>query len=111
MWSRAAKPRGAGGRAILKPLTVLLGIVAGSSVALAVCLAMTGIVFLLLPEYSARIAGERVPLLVGLAWSWSLALAAGASFLGELRSAPWRRLVQGALVVLLAALAWKYWPA
>jgi hypothetical protein len=111
LWSRAAKPAVAGGGVHLKPLTVLLGIVAGSSVALAVCLAMTGIVFLLLPEYSARITGETVPLLVGLAWSWSLALAAGASFLGELRSAPWRRPVQGVLVAVLAALAWKYWPA
>lgn len=110
MWSRAAKPARAGASIRLKPLTVLLGIVAGSSVALAVCLAMTGIVFLLLPEYSARIAGESVPLLVGLAWSWSLALAAGASFLGELRSTPWRRPAQGLLVALLVALAFKYWP-
>lgn len=95
----------------LKPLTVLLGIVAGSAIALAVSLGMTGIVFLLLPEYSARLAGERWPLLVGLAWSWALALAAGASFLGEIRNTPWRRPVQALLVAILAALGWKYWPA
>jgi hypothetical protein len=92
-------------------LTVLLGIVAGSAVALAVSLGMTGIVFLLLPEYSARLASERLPLLVGLAWSWSLALAAGASFLGEVKGAAWRRRAQAVLVAILAALAWKYWPA
>jgi len=111
MWSRAAKQARADAALRMKPLTVLLGIVAGSSVALAVSLGMTGIVFLLLPEYSARIAGESVPLLVGLAWSWSLALTAGASFLGELRSTSWRRPAQGLLVALLAALAWRYWPA
>ena len=95
----------------MKPLTVLLGIIAGSAVALAVSLGMTGIVFLLLPEYSARIASEKVPLLVGLAWSWSLALAAGASFLGEVRGASWRRPIQLLLVAILVALGWKYWPA
>jgi hypothetical protein len=95
----------------LKPLAVLLGIVAGSAVALAVSLGMTGIVFLLLPEYSGRIASEKLPLLVGLAWSWSLALAAGASFLGEIRAASWRRPVQMVLIAILTALAWRYWPA
>ena len=34
----------------MKPLAVLLGIITGSAVALAVSLALTGIVFLLLPE-------------------------------------------------------------
>lgn len=95
----------------MKPLAVLLGIVAGSAVALAVSLGMTGIVFLLLPEYSARLASERLPLLIGLAWSWSLALAAGASFLGEVKSRPWRRPVQAVMLAILVALAWRYWPA
>ncbi len=95
----------------MKPLTVLLGIVAGSAVALAVSLGMTGIVFLLLPEYSARLAVEQLPLLRGLAWSWSLAIIAGASFLGEVRGSPWRRAAQSLLVALIAALAWRFWPA
>ena len=42
----------------MTPLTVLLGIIMGSTVALAIALGLTGIVFLLLPEYSARLAGE-----------------------------------------------------
>jgi hypothetical protein len=95
----------------VKPLTVLLGIVLGSSAALAVSLAMTGIVFLLLPEYSARLAGEQLPLLRALAWSWSLVLAAGASFLGELKGRAWRRPAQVVLMLIVAALAWRYWPA
>jgi hypothetical protein len=88
-----------------------LGIVAGSAVALAVALGMTGIVFLLLPEYSARLAGEQAPLLKGLAWSWSLSLVSAASFLGELKNAPWRRAAQVLLALMLALLAWRFWPA
>lgn len=88
----------------------MLGIVAGSAVALAVSLGMTGIVFLLLPEYSLRLAPERLPLVRGLAWSWALALVAGASFVGELRGAAWRRPAQLLLALIMAALAWAFWP-
>ena len=93
----------------MRPLTVLLGIVMGSAVALAVSLGMTGIVFILLPEYSVRLASEQLPLVRGLAWSWSLALAAAASFVGELRGAAWRRPAQ-LLLLILAGLAWRFWP-
>ncbi len=92
-------------------MTVLLGIITGSAVALAVSLSMTGIVFLLLPEYSARLAPEQLPLLKGLAWSWSLALVSAAGFVGELKSKPWRRPAQYLLLVILALLAWRFWPA
>ncbi len=95
----------------MKPLTVLLGIVLGSAVAMAVSLGMTGIVFMLLPEYSARLAGEHLPLLKALAWSWSLALVAAAGFIGELQGRAWRRPAQALLLALLLALAWRYWPA
>jgi hypothetical protein len=95
----------------VKPLTALLGIVMGSAVALAVCLGLTGVVFLLLPEYSARLAGEQAPLLHGLFWSWSLAGVSAASFVGELRQRSWRHVPHGALLILLALLGWLYWPA
>ena len=94
----------------MKPFAVILGIIMGSTVAMAVCLAMTGIVFLLLPEYAARLSGEHAPLLRGLAWSWALAALAAGSFIGELRGGSWRRPCQVALFVLLAVLAWHYWP-
>ena len=95
----------------MRPLTVLLGILAGSALAIAVCLGLSAIVFMLLPEYSARLAPEQLPLFQGLAWSWSLALVAGASFAGELKGAPWRRPAQCLLAVVLALLAWRFWPA
>jgi hypothetical protein len=95
----------------MRPMTVLLGIVMGSAVALAVCLAMTGIVFLLLPEYSSRLAQERGPLVQGLLWSWTLAGLSGASFLGELHHSSWRRPAQWLMLALLCVLGWHFWPA
>jgi hypothetical protein len=95
----------------MSPLTVLLGIIMGSTVAIAVALAMTGIVFLLIPEYGARLSSERAPLLLGLLVAWGLSALGAAAFLGELRLRRWRRWPQGALALALCALAWHYWPA
>lgn len=89
----------------MRPLAVLLGIVMGSTVSVAIGLAMTLTVFLFLPEYSARIDGEFEPLLRSLAVTVLLAAVAVASFYGELRALAWRRLAQGALVLLLVAVA------
>jgi hypothetical protein len=70
-------------------MAVLLGIIMGSAVALTVSLTMSGIVFLLLPEYSARLASERLPLLKGRRWRFA---------------------TQAALAAMLTALGWIYWP-
>ena len=94
----------------MKPLAVILGIVMGSTLALAVALGITGIVFLLLPEYSARLASEQLPLLKGIAWSWSLSALSVGSFIGELRGRRWRYPCQLLLLLLLCALLWRYWP-
>ena len=74
----------------MRPMAVLIGIIMGSAVALTVSLTMSAIVFLLLPEYSARLAPERLPLLKGLLWSWSLTAVGRGSFVGELRHRRWR---------------------
>ena len=71
----------------MRPLVVLLGIVMGSTVSIAVALLLTGVVFLLLPEYGERLAEERSPLLVACLLSVLLAGVAAASFYGELRDA------------------------
>jgi hypothetical protein len=95
----------------MRPLTILLGIILGSAVAIAVALGMTAIVFLLIPEYGAQLSGERAPLLLGLAVSWGLSALAAAAFFGELRLRAWRRWPQALLAVVLLGLAWHYWPA
>jgi len=94
----------------MRPMAVLIGIIMGSAVALTASLTMSAIVFLLLPEYSARLASERLPLLKALLWAWSLTGVAAASFIGELRDRRWRYGAQALLAAMLAALGWLYWP-
>lgn len=94
----------------MRPLSVLLAIITGSAIALTVSLTMSGIVFMLLPEYSARLAPERWPLLKGLLWAWSLTGVGVAGFVGELKNRPWRFYPQAALAIMLAALVYIYSP-
>ena len=68
----------------MRPLVVLLGIVMGSTVSIATALLLTGVVFLLLPEYGARLADESRSLTTGCVLSVLLAAIASASFYGEL---------------------------
>jgi hypothetical protein len=96
--------------ACMRPMAVLIGIIMGSAVAMTVSLTMSAVVFMLLPEYSVRLAPERLPLLKGLAWSWSLAAVGAASFIGELRNRRWRYAPQLMLAGMLAALTILYWP-
>jgi hypothetical protein len=94
----------------MRPLVVLLGIVMGSTVSIALAMLLTGVVFLLLPEYGARLAEERNPLLLACLLSVSLAAVAATSFYGELRTRSWRYGAHGALLVMLALALWTYWP-
>jgi hypothetical protein len=97
--------------ASLQPLTVLIGIVMGSSVALLAGLSMTLVVFLAMPEYRDRLQGEFVPLLQAIAWAALLTATSAASFLGQLKARRWRSGAQLALVVAIGLVAWTYWPA
>ena len=94
----------------MRPFGTLLGIVLGSTVALFAGLAMTLIVYLLLPEFHDRLAGEFRPLLIAVGWAATLAGLSAAAFVGELKGWRWRRLVQGGLLLLLVAFGWSYWP-
>jgi len=94
----------------MRPFVVLLGIVMGSTVSIAVALLMTGVVFLLLPEYAHRLAEERDPLLTACLLSVFLAAIAGTSFYGELRVRSWRFAAHGALLAMLVLSLWTYWP-
>ena len=95
----------------MRPLTVLLGIAMGSSVALLAGLLMTLAVFLLLPEYAERLGGERLPLIAAVGWALVLAVTSAVAFVGELRQRAWRRVAIGVMVAAAAGLVWTYWPA
>jgi hypothetical protein len=94
----------------MRPLVVLLGIVMGSTVSIAVVLLLVGLIFLLMPDYSARLYEERAPLLVACLLTVPLAVVAWASFYGELRTRGWRYAAHGGLVVMLVVALWAYWP-
>jgi hypothetical protein len=82
----------------------------GSTVSIAVALLLTGVVFLLLPEYGARLADEARPLMAACLISVLLAGVAATSFYGELRSRGWRYAAHAGLVTMLAVALWAYWP-
>jgi hypothetical protein len=94
----------------MRPLSVLIGIVMGSAIAQTVSLTMSAIVYLLLPEYYARLASERLPLVRGLLWSWGLAGVSIVCFIGELRARRWRYGPELVLAAMIAVLLYTYWP-
>lgn len=94
----------------MQPLAVLIGIVMGSSVALLGGLVMTLVVFLLLPEFHERLAGEFTPLVQAIAWAALLTGTSVAAFLGQLRRRHWRKLAQLGLLGSVLLVGWVYWP-
>ena len=94
----------------MRPLAVLIGIVTGSSVSLAVGLALTWVVLLFLPEHADRFAAEREPLLEAIALFTLTAVTSGASFYAELQNRRWRHAAHLATLAVLALTAWVYWP-
>jgi hypothetical protein len=97
--------------ASLQPLTVLIGIVMGSSVALLTGLTMTLVVFLLMPDYHERLAGEFAPLWQAIAWAALLTVASATSFVGLLKGRSWRLAALLCLGLTIGLVTWTYWPA
>ena len=95
----------------MKPLTVLIGIVMGSAVSIAAGLILTFIVILLIPEHADRLMAEKWPLIKAILLFTLLAAAAGGSFYGEIRTAPWRFPVHGLMLAVLGAAFWMDWPS
>lgn len=93
----------------MRPLTVLTGIVLGSSAATTFGLGATLIVFLVLSNETPQFR-EELPLLAGyLSIFVGLTALAGISFIGLARERPWRHWAQAAMWGALAGLAALYW--
>ena len=82
----------------------------GSTVSIAVVLLLSGAVFLLIPEYSARLADESGGLGKACLVSVAMAAIAVASFYAELRHRMWRYVAHAGLALVLAIALWSYWP-
>jgi hypothetical protein len=92
----------------LRPLTVLTGIVLGSSAATTFGLGATLIVFLVLSGETPQFRDE-LPLLAGyLAIFVGLTTVAMVSFIGQARERPWRGWAQAVMWLALAAVAGLY---
>lgn len=93
----------------MRPLTVLTGIVLGSSAATTFGLGATLIVFAVLADETPQFR-EELPLLAGyLAMFVGLTALAGVSFIGQARERSWRRWAQLAMWGAVAGLAGIYW--
>jgi len=93
----------------VRPLTVLTGIVLGSSAATTFGLGATLIVFLVLSGETPRFREELPLLAVYVAIFVGLTALAGISFIGQARETSWRRWAQAAMWGALAVLAALYW--
>lgn len=95
----------------MQPLAALFGIIMGSSVALLAGLIMTLLVFLLLPEFHERLAGEFRPLLQAIAWAALLTVTSAAAFIAQIKVRSWRMPAAGAMFAAVILVGWYYWPA
>ena len=94
---------------LVRPLTVITGIVLGSAAATTFGLAATLVVFLVLSGEHPQFRGELPLLAVYLGVFVALTAVAAASFIGLARERPWRYWAQAGLWGLLATLALIYW--
>jgi hypothetical protein len=92
----------------VRPLTVLTGIVLGSSAATTFGLGATLVVFLVLAGEHPQFRSELPLLATYLAVFVGLTALAGVSFVGLARNRPWRRWAQVAMWSALATLAALY---
>jgi hypothetical protein len=92
----------------VRPLTVITGIVLGSSAATTFGLGATLVVFLVLSGEHPQFRSELPLLAVYLAIFVALTTLAGVSFVGLARNRPWRLWAQAALWSMLLVLAALY---
>jgi hypothetical protein len=94
----------------MRPLGFLTGVVLGSAASISLVLCMVAVVFALAPAAAPVVAGEYRGLLASAGLFALLTAAAAAAFVGLQRERPWRFAAQGAMWLLLALVAWHYWP-
>lgn len=95
----------------MRPLGFLTGVVLGSAASIALVLLMVVVVFALSAGGNPAVGVEFRGLLVSAGLFGVLAASAAAAFAGLQRGRPWRWAAQALMWLLLAAVAWFYWPA
>jgi hypothetical protein len=94
----------------MRPFTVLIGILLGSSASMTFSLVAVLIIFLVLPGHNPTLTAEMPRLLGGLGVFSLLTAASAGSFVGQLRARPWRRWAHVATAACLVLMTLIYWP-
>ena len=94
----------------MRPLTVITGIMLGSSLSIAFSLAAVLIIFSVLGDEYPRLEHEFEPLLASFSLFSVMTAISAASFYSLLKHLSWRWLAQFAMWAGLALTGWYYWP-
>jgi uncharacterized membrane protein len=94
----------------MRPLTVVNAIVLGSAAAITFGLTAVLVIYLILKDRHPQLAQEFGPLLRSSGQFAVLTIVAGASFIAQLKSLPWRRIAQAAMWLTVLAIGTLYWP-
>jgi hypothetical protein len=94
----------------MRPFTVLIGIILGSSASITFGLGAVLIVFCVLAGEHPDLTRELPQLVSSLIAFAVLTTASAGSFLGQVKARPWRRWAHLATAVCLCTVVWLYWP-
>jgi len=95
----------------MRPLGFLTGVILGSAAAISLVLLMVVLTLALSAGRASEIGREFPSLVATAALFAALASVAGAAFVGLQRERSWRWVAQAAMWLLLAGIAWYFWPA
>lgn len=93
-----------------QPFTVLLGIILGTLFSITFCTCIVGFVFWYLGDEEPRLAAEVGGLMQIVQIFLVLTFLAAVSFIGSLKSLPWRYISLTALWLGLLLTGYYYWP-
>jgi hypothetical protein len=94
----------------MRPFTVLIGIVLGSAASITFGLGTVLIVFCVLRGQNPDLSREMPQLVLSLFAFGVLTAASAGSFLGQVKSRPWRRWAHLATLACLGAVILLFWP-
>jgi uncharacterized membrane protein len=94
----------------MRPLTMITGILLGSSLAISVSLALVLIVFLVLGDDYPRLQHEFRPLLISLIIFLVMTIISAGSFYSLLTRHRARYMAQALMWLGFAGTTWYYWP-
>ena len=94
----------------MRPLTMITGILLGSSLSITVSLVLVLVVFLVLGDEYPRLQHEFRPLMISMTIFLGMTILSATSFYSLLIGHPGRHLAQAVMWLGLAATTWYYWP-